>query len=130
MEIIEAATKLGELIKESDVYRRFEAAKAEYENCAEIGGYMTEYEAQQKALEDLAARPEPDTQIIDSIQNRLNELFKLVTEHPVYVALSNAQSEVSELMEKVNNQITFTLTGEMPSACTHDCSSCHAGCQH
>lgn len=130
MEIIEAATALGNVIKESEVYRRFEAAKSEYENCAEIGGYMTEYQAQQKALEDLASAPDHDTQIIDSIQNRLNELFKLVTEHPVYVALSEAQGEVNKLMEQVNNQITFTITGEVPSSCTHDCSTCHSGCHH
>lgn len=130
MEIMEAATALGQIIKESETYRRFEAAKAEYESNSELGGYMTEYEAQQKALEDLAARPEPDTQIIDAIQNRLNELFKLVTEHPVYVALSQAQDEVHKLMEQVNNQITFTITGQMPSSCTHDCSTCHSGCHH
>ena len=130
MEIMEAATALGQIIKESEIYRRFEAAKAEYENCAELGEYMTEYEAQHKALEDLAARPEPDTQIIDSIQNRLNELFGLVTEHPVYVALSDTQDEVHKLMEQVNNQITFTITGQMPSSCTHDCSTCHSGCHH
>lgn len=130
MDIMQAATTLGQLIKESEVYKKLEAAKEAYENCAEIGGYMTEYEAQQKALENLAAQSEPDTQIIDSIQNRLNELFRLVTEHQLYVELSAAQSEVNELMEQVNNQITFTITGKLTTSCTHDCSTCHSGCHH
>ena len=42
MDIMQAATTLGQLIKESEVYKKLEAAKEAYENCAEIGGYMTE----------------------------------------------------------------------------------------
>lgn len=128
MEIMEAATTLGQLIKDSEVYKKLNAAKAEYEKCSEIAGYMTEYEAQQKALEMLASQKDPDTMIIDEIQNRLNQLFDTITTHPVYVALYEAQGAVDKLMEEVNNQIAFTVTGKMP--CTHDCSSCHGDCGH
>ena len=128
MEIMEAATILGKLIKESEAYKKLDAAKAEYEKCTEVTTYMTEYEAQQKALEMVASQKEPDTVVIDEIQNRLNVLFTQITEHPVYVALYRVQSEVDKLMEEVNNQITFTITGKLP--CTHDCSTCHSDCGH
>ena len=128
MEIMEAATILGKLIKESEAYKKLDAAKAEYEKCTEGTTYMTEYEAQQKALEMVASQKEPDTVVIDEIQNRLNVLFTQITEHPVYVALYRVQSEVDKLMEEVNNQITFTITGKLP--CTHDCSTCHSDCGH
>lgn len=128
MEIMEAATILGKLIKESEAYKKLDEAKAEYEKCTEVTTYMTEYEAQQKALEMVASQKEPDTVVIDEIQNRLNVLFTQITEHPVYVALYQAQSDVDKLMEEVNNQITFTITGKLP--CTHDCSTCHSDCGH
>lgn len=125
---MEAATTLGQLIKQSDAYQKLGAAKAEYEKCTEVATYMTEYEAQQKALEMVATQKEPDTAVIDEIQNRLNQLFTIITEHPKYVALFEAQSAVDKLMEEVNNHITFTITGKLP--CTHDCSSCHSDCGH
>lgn len=128
MDIMEAATQLGKLIKDSEAYKKLDSVKAEYENCHEIAEYMNEYEADQKALEEIAAKPEPDTHAVDALQERLNQLFKLVTEHPLYVALTEAQERVNELMEQVNNQIAFTVTGKIP--CSHDCSSCHADCHH
>ena len=49
-------------------------------------------------------------------------------EHCVKVReLLEAQEAVNELMNAVNNTITFAITGEMPSNCTHDCSTC-GGC--
>lgn len=128
MEIMQAATTLGNLIKESEVYKKLNAAKEEFEKCSEVAGYMTEYEAQQKALELLASQKEPDTVVIDEIQNRLNHLFEVITTHPAYTALYDAQGEFDQFMAEVNNQITYTITGKLP--CTHDCSSCHADCGH
>ena len=128
MEIMQAATTLGNLIKESEVYTKLNAAKEEFEKCSEVAGYMTEYEAQQKALELLASQKEPDTVVIDEIQNRLNHLFEVITTHSVYIALYEAQEKFDQFMAEVNNQITYTITGKLP--CTHDCSSCHADCGH
>ena len=128
MEIMQAATTLGNLIKESEVYKKLNSAKEEFEKCSEVSGYMTEYEAQQKALELLASQKEPDTVVIDEIQNRLNYLFEVITTHSVYMALYEAQGEFDQFMVEVNNQITYTITGKLP--CTHDCSSCHADCGH
>ena len=128
MEIMQAATTLGNLIKESEVYKKLNAAKEEFEKCSEVSSYMTEYEAQQKALELLAAQKEPDTVVIDEIQNRLNHLFEVITTHSAYMALYEAQEKFDQFMAEVNNQITYTITGKLP--CTHDCSSCHADCSH
>jgi cell fate (sporulation/competence/biofilm development) regulator YmcA (YheA/YmcA/DUF963 family) len=64
---------------------------------------------------------------MESIQNRINELYDQIMAAPVYVELLEAQEAVNELMNAVNNTITFAITGEMPSNCTHDCSTC-GGC--
>jgi cell fate (sporulation/competence/biofilm development) regulator YmcA (YheA/YmcA/DUF963 family) len=65
---------------------------------------------------------------IDIIQKRINELYESIMAHPVFIELNDAQAEVNELMNAVNNTITFEITGEVPS-CTHDCSTC-GGCSH
>ena len=72
-------------------------------------------------------KPEKDTMFIEVIQKRIDELYKLITEDETFVALNDAQAVVNELMNSVNSTITYNITGELPSSCTHDCSSC-GGC--
>jgi cell fate (sporulation/competence/biofilm development) regulator YlbF (YheA/YmcA/DUF963 family) len=127
MTIFELATELGKALKEDDKLVRLENAKKAYEADAALQKHMVEYEVQQKALQGEITKPERDTVFIDIIQKRIDELYKAIMENPVFVELNEAQSEVNELMNAVNNTITFAITGEKPS-CTHDCSTCGGGC--
>ena len=90
---------------------------------------LVEYEVQQKALQGEITKEERDTLFIDVIQKRINELYDAIMSHPIFAELNEAQAEVNELMNAVNNTITFEITGELPS-CTHNCSSCGGGCSH
>ena len=128
MEIFEIAQLLGKTLKEDERLKRLEAAKKAYEENPELGKLMIEFEVQQKALQNETIKPERDTHFIDIIQNRINELYKSITENPVFVELNEAQAVVNELMNSVNSTIMFNITGELPSSCTHDCSTCGGGC--
>ena len=128
MTIFELANELGTALKNDEKLIRLAEAKKAYENDNVIKKYMVEYEVQQKALQVELTKEERDTLFIDVIQKRIDELYKLIMEHPVFVELNEAQAEVNELMNAVNNTITFNITGEMPSSCTHDCSTCGGGC--
>ena len=129
MHIEELAAQLGKAIKEDDRIKELNAARDAYEASEELRTLMTEYEVNQKALEFEAGKPETDSDLISKMQARLDELYDKIMEHPVFVRLSDAQNAVNEFMEAVNNIITFNITGELPSSCTHDCSSC-GGCGH
>lgn len=128
MEIFEIAAQLGKTLKEDERLVRLENAKKAYQESPELGKMMVEYEVQQKALENEVVKPEKDTQFIDIIQNRINELYRSITEHPVFVELNEAQTVVNDLMNSVNSTIMFNITGELPSDCTHNCSTCGGGC--
>ena len=130
MTIFELATELGKALKADEKLIRLDNAKKAYENDNVIKKYMVEYEGQQKALQVELTRDERDTLLVDVIQNRIDELYKLIMEHPVFVELNEAQADVNELMNAVNNTITFEITGELPSSCTHNCSTCGGGCAH
>ena len=127
MEIFEIAQLLGKTLKEDERLKRLEAAKKQYEESPELGKLMVEYEVQQKALENEVVKPEKDTHFIDIIQNRINELYQSIVNHPAFIELNEAQNVVNELMNSVNQTIMFNITGEMPSDCTHNCSTC-GGC--
>ncbi len=129
MTIFELAQELGKALKEDEKLVRLANAKKAYENDNVIKKYMVEYEVQQKALQVELVKEERDTLFIDVIQKRIDELYDLIMKHPVFVELNDAQAEVNELMNAVNNTISFEITGELPS-CTHDCSTCGGGCSH
>ena len=127
MEIFELAKELGKKLKDDARLIALEDAKKAYESNGELKKYMIEYEVQQKAMQAEVARADRDMQMIEVIQKRIDELYRLIAEHPVFVELNRVQAEVNELMNAVNNTIMTQITGEEPSGCTHDCSSCK-GC--
>ena len=130
MTIFELAVELGKALKEDAKLVRLAEAKKAYENDKVLQKYMIEYEVQQKALQVELVKEERDTLFIDVIQKRIDELYKLIMEHPVFVELNEAQAEVNELMNAVNNTISYEITGETPNACTHNCSTCGGACAH
>ena len=129
MTIFELAAELGRALKNDDKLIKLAEAKKKYEEEHELQKMLIEYEVQQKALQVELTKEERDTMFIDVIQKRINDLYDAVMNHPVFIELNDAQAEVNELMNAVNNTITFEITGELPS-CTHDCSTCGGGCSH
>ena len=127
MTIFELASQLGKALKEDEKLVRLDNAKKAYKSDKELQKFMVEYEVQQKALQTELVKDERDTLLIDVIQKRINELYNAIMAHPIFVELNEAQSEVNELMNAVNNTITFHITGEKPS-CTHNCSTCGGSC--
>ena len=128
MGIFELAVELGKALKEDDRLKVLESARLAYETSAELQSLMSEYEVQQQTLQnEIGKDGERDMLLVESVQKRINELYKLIMEHPVFVALNEAQAAVNELMTAVNNTITTQITGEEPSGCTHNCATC-GGC--
>ena len=130
MTIFELAAELGKALKNDEKLVRLADAKKAYEGDKVLQKYMVEYEVQQKALQVELTKEERDTLFIDVIQKRIDELYKLIMEHPVFIELNEAQAEVNELMNAVNNTISFEITGELPNSCTHNCSTCGGACAH
>lgn len=128
MDVFEIAELLGKTLKEHDKLQRLEAAKKAYDENPEVAKKLLEYQVQQKAMENEIVKPEKDMHLIELIQNRIDILYKEISTDPVFVELNDAQVAVNDLMNAINSTITFNITGEIPSSCTHDCSTCGGGC--
>ena len=126
-EIMELAAELGKKLREDDRLVKLEEAKNAYTSDTELQKKLLEYEVQQKAMQNEITKEEKDTNFIEIIQNRIDVLYREITESPVFLKLNEAQAEVNELMNAVNMTITANITGETPSSCTHNCSTC-GGC--
>ena len=127
-DVFALAAQLGDALKEDERMVKFAEAKKAYAADASLQKAMVEYDVQQKALQAEFGKPEQDTMLLDAIQKRIETLYHEIIEHPVYLALNEAQEAVNVLMNEINGTITFHITGEKPSACTHDCSTCGGGC--
>ena len=127
MEIFELASELGKKLKEDARLVALENAKNAYEECRELKTHLTEYDVQQRAMQKAVTEADRDMQLIESIQNRIDELYNMICAHPAFVELNRAQEEVNDLMNAVNQTIMTQITGDAPSGCTHNCSTC-SGC--
>lgn len=127
--IIELAHNLGLEIAKSDEIKNLEAAKAEFESDAELQNKMHEYEAERMLLgQEFAKEPsKADQRAIADLRARIDQLSSEIASHEKYIKFAEAQRAMNALMAEVNAEIKYCITGERPSECTHDCSTCK-GC--
>ncbi len=128
MEIMELAAQLGQAIKADERIAKMNEARVAYESNEDIQKLMLEYNAQQIALAEEYKKEPVDQKIIEAIENRLDEIVEKVTSNPVFAMVNEAQEAVNKLMNEVNAEIEFQITGQRP--CSHDCSSCGSDCGH
>jgi len=128
--IIELAHALGEEIAQSDEIKNLEASKKAFESDAELQSKMREYETERTLLREEFNKTDSDNQAtIEALKKRLEELSVEITANSNYTDFANAQNALNSLMDSVNAEIKFCITGERPVTCTHDCSTC-GGCAH
>lgn len=127
--IIELAHALGEEIAKSDEIRALESAKDAFQADEPLQKMMAEYDAERRALGAEFAKnaDESDKTVIENLKKRLEELSAEIMKNDNYTNFAAAQQAMDALMADVNAEIKYCITGERPSTCTHDCSSC-AGC--
>ena len=129
--IIELAHALGEEIAKSDEIKNLEAAKDAFEADADLQAKMSEYETDRLLLGQEFAKDSKDADeiAIANLKARIEELSGEISRNPKYIVFAEAQNSLNNLMASVNAEIKFCITGERPSTCTHDCSTC-GGCSH
>ena len=128
MGIFELAAELGKTLKNDKRLIALEEARKAYESDERVMKLMTEYEVQQKAINYEAMKEERSEELLKMIQDRIDAIYDQIVSTETYKALEKAQNDVNDLMEMVNSTITFNITGELPSDCTHNCSTCGGGC--
>ena len=127
--IIELAHTLGLAIAESDEIKALEIAKEAYESDADLQAKLAEYETDRKLLTEEFIKEDSETKeaAVSKLREHMEALAAEIVVNEKYVAFTNAQQALNDLMAEVNAEIKFCITGERPAECTHDCSTCK-GC--
>ena len=127
--IIELAHALGEEIARSEEIKNLESSKIAFEADEALQEKMREYDTERALLREAFNNSDDNGETIKKLKARLEELSAEITVNANYVNFANAQNALNSLMDSVNAEIKFCITGERPSTCTHDCSTC-SGCSH
>lgn len=127
--IIELAHALGEEIAKSEQMKKLSAAKDAYDKDADLQAKMSEYEADRVLLAQEFSKSEDsrDERAVADIRARIEELTGEIISNKSYADFMEAQQALNTVMAEVNAEIKYCISGERPSECTHDCSTC-AGC--
>lgn len=125
-EITASIHALAELIKADPRHAAIEKASADYSANEELNRLLTEYSVHQNALTMEYQKEDADEDMTKSIQNRLNEIYDTVVNHPVYVTFKEASEDYEEFTNSIYKELEFAVTGKREE-CTHDCSTC-GGC--
>ena len=112
-EIMAMADKLGQMILDSDVYKRVKKASDKYRTRKDLSDMIEEYNMKDSVLRSGKAAGD--------LQNRLGEIYNSVTTDPDYIEFSEAQKGLDNLMAEVAEEINFVVTGHR--GCSH-CGSC------
>ncbi len=127
--IIELAHNLGEEIAKSNEIAELNRTKAAFDKDEELQAKMREYEAERTLLGQEFSKPtnEVDEIAVANLRARIDELGREISASALYLEFYQAQQNMNKLMDEVNAEIKFCITGERPAKCTHDCSTC-GGC--
>ncbi len=124
--VTELAAALGRAIKEEPIMKKMDEMTAKYNADKNLCALVDEYNAISQTLTELYTAEARDEAAITSVEGRMTELYNEITENPLMCEYREAQNAVNELMNEVNGEITYQITGERP--CNSDCSHCGHHC--
>ena len=126
-EIIEKTKELGALIQKSEQVEKFNFAKAAYDADEEIQRLIKEFNLHKMTMMSLTQGENPDQERVAEVEERIKEVYEKIMQNDKMKEFQAASKAVQDLLNQVNGVIGYYVTGEEPTDCTHDCSTC-GGC--
>lgn len=134
-QILEIAKRLGEALKSSLEYGQFVKTRADMNANKELKNKLDEFKVQKTLLDIEKEKEDADEHVVDVIGARVELLYREIMDIPEMKAYTKAEEDLNLLMTAVNMTISSFIGAEEyaanlaeESACTHDCSHCHAAC--
>ena len=126
-EIIEKAKELGAMLQASEQMKRYNASKLAFEADEEVQNLVKEYNLQRMNMMNVSEEEDADGSRMAELEERIKAIYEKVMAAPTMVEMQAAGQALQELVGQINGVISFYVTGEEPTGCTHDCSTC-GGC--
>ena len=129
LELFQKSRELGELLVNTDEYRKVQEAEAAFQEDEVAQAKVAEFNALQQEVQTLMQPPDPDQALIAQKANDLRSMQASLTEMPSIQAMNEAQTEFSKLLTQVNQVLRFIITGQVDEGgCGGSCESCGGSC--
>jgi cell fate (sporulation/competence/biofilm development) regulator YlbF (YheA/YmcA/DUF963 family) len=132
-QVINAARSLGKIIQADGRYIRYAEAQKMQENDAELQEMISQFHQVRLSLNEEMGGPDKDQARIGELDSEMKTLYKDIFANPNMLELTEARTEMEELLTFVNQIVTGSGNGQNPetiefsAGCGGSCSSC-AGC--
>lgn len=128
--VLDLCRELGEALRESEEFTRYQAARAACRADHELEAKINEFKVQKTVYDTESAKPDADPELVAAIKGRLDELYDEVYAKDIMKDFTKAEDDFNILLNAVNMTITSYIS-EQPyqaeGSCTHNCASC-SGC--
>lgn len=123
MTIKEKASELGEMIKESEEFKRLKIAEEVQNNDEEAQNLLKEFNLKRM---NLARDMHNGTITQEEAMKKSQEDFDALADNEIIKAYLEAKTEFDAIVTEVNDTLNYYITGQEPG-CTHSCHTC-GGC--
>lgn len=126
--VFQKTRELGEALLTSETYQRMKAVEDKAMQNAQAAGLMSDLLEKRSGIQQLMQQENPDAGALKRLSDEMDEIQEQLRMMDDIVALTEARSEFTSLINQVNQVLQFIVTGRMDSGdCKGDCSGC-SGC--
>ena len=127
--IIEKATALGEVIRDSEAMKNYTLKEIAYESSEQAQILTAEYSELRASLAEEAKREDITPMEMIEIRKKMAAKYEEVSKCPEIAEYMAAKQQVEEILAKVDAIIKYFVTGEkeQEGSCSGNCGSC-GGC--
>ncbi len=127
-EIIELAKKMGQMLKDSEEFKKYEEVKSRYETDSELQMQIGEFNLRKMAVMNEMEKEDKDNEKFERLQNEMREAYKVAMSNPLMGEFMKTKETFESLVNNVYSIINFQITGETGSCDKSNCASCGGGC--
>ena len=127
-EIIELAKKMGQMLKDSEEFKKYEEVKSRYETDSELQMQIGEFNLRKMAVMNEMEKEDKDNEKFERLQNEMREAYKVAMSNPLMGEFMKTKETFESLVNNVYSIINLQITGETGSCDKSNCASCGGGC--
>ncbi len=126
--VTDKARELAGVIAQSPEYVAMRATEDAAGQDGHLVALFEKYDGIHRDIEEITLKKEPDFAQRDALARELEEIQQQIKAMPMYQALQAARKQFSDMMAKVNAELSAVLNpGGSQGGCSGNCAAC-GGC--
>jgi cell fate (sporulation/competence/biofilm development) regulator YlbF (YheA/YmcA/DUF963 family) len=127
-EIVELAKKIGQMLKDSEEFKKYEEVRARYENDSELQMQIGEFNLRKMAVMNEMEKEDKDEAKFERLQNDMREAYRTAMANPLMAEFNSSKEAFENMVNNVYSIISYQITGETGSCDKSHCATCGGGC--